>query len=935
MHDQAASPRPFRFHRLIALGGAWILTSFASAAALPSAGVLVVSALRCEGRAAPLGVDAAPPRLGWLLSSPARGARQTAWHVRAATSPELLAREQADLWDSGRVESEATLDVPYAGKALASGQQVFWQVRTWDAAGRPSPWSAPSTWTMGVLADNDWHARWIGAPDAAAGPRPRRRRAIALRAGLRRATVNICGLGHYELSLNGRKVGDQLLAPGWTKYDRTCLYDTYDVTALLRPGDNAAGLLLGNGMYNVSPEASGTRYRKFTGSFGAPKVIAQLRLDYADGRTEFVGTDVAWRVTAGPLTFSNVFGGEDWDARREPAGWNAPGFDDSAWLAAAVVPGPGGALRGLSVAAPPIGAQEVLPSVKVTPVAGGREVYDFGQNAAAMPRLRVRGPAGSSVRLTPAELLHADGTVDRGSVGGGEAYWQYTLAGSAGDAPEAWFPKFFYQGYRYLQVELQPASPGGELPVIESLESVVVHANAAPVGEFSCSNELFNRIHTLIRWAQRSNLMSVLTDCPHREKLGWLEQTYLNGPSLRYEWDVSHVLAKALNDMADSQLASGLVPTIAPEYTVFKDRDTPPGGRGMFGDSPEWGSALEQVAWQQYLWSGDTAVLARHYDAMRRHVAYLATRRDAAGLVNYGLGDWYDIGPGKPGRAQLTPPALTATAIYYADLVVLEKTARLLGHGDDAEKFAGLAGETRAAFNRAFWHADSGTYATGSQTANAMPLALGLALPADAPRIVAAIAADISARGLTAGDIGYTYLLRALAAGGRSDVIFAMNNQADRPGYGWQLAHGATALTEAWSALSSSSQNHFMLGDLMEWFYRDLAGIGVDPAGPGFTQILIQPAIVGNVTWAQASYESVRGRIASAWQRDGRKLTLHVTIPANTTATVFIPAADPAVQEGGHPAAQSAGITLLRHENQRAVFTIASGDYTFTSTLPR
>jgi hypothetical protein len=894
--------------------------------------------LTCEDRTDPLGVDEAAPPLGWQVQGTTRGAAQTAWQVLAAPSPELLAAGRGDWWDSGRVADDRTFGVPYGGRPPASGQQVFWQVRVWDAAGRPSGWSAPTSWTAGVMEDSGWHAQWIGAPAAADLPLPMLRRRFEVRSGLKRATVNVCGLGQYELSLNGRKVGDQLLAPDWTKYDKTCLYDTYDVTAMLREGANAAGLLLGNGMFNVSAQATGNRYKKFTGSFGALQAIAQLRLEYADGRVEFVGTDGTWRVAAGPITFSSVYGGEDFDARLAPAGWDAPGFDDAAWLPATVVPGPGGKLRGLSVAAPPVGAHEVLAPVKVTTLRPGVIVYDFGQNAAQIPSLRVHGPAGSVVRLTPAELVRPNGTIDRSSAGGGSTYWQYTLDGQGTvAAPEAWFPRFFYSGYRYLQVELHPAAPDGAPPVVDGLESVAIYTDSTPVGEFACSNELFNRTRTLILWAQRSNLVSILTDCPHREKLGWLEQDYLNGPSLRYGFDLGPLMGKVLNDIADSQLPSGLVPSIAPEYTAFTDRGTPAGGRNAFGDTPEWGSALVQCAWQQYLWTGDARVLGQYYGPMQRYVAYLGTRRTPTGLIDYGLGDWYDLGPARPGKAQLTPVALTATATYYADLTVMEKAARLLGHPGDAAGFAQLADATRAAFNRAFFHADTGTYATGSQTANAMPLVLGLADPATAPRVVAALAADVQGRGnaLTAGDIGYTYLLRALAAGDRSDVIYAMNNQSDKPGYGYQLAHGATALTEAWDAQAGSSQDHFMLGHIMEWFYRDLAGIGPDPDGPGFKKILIRPTVVGDLTWVRAGYDSVRGRIASDWKRDGQKFTLHVTIPANTTATVFVPTTDAAsVQEDARPAAQSDGVKLLRTENQTAVFAVGSGNYTFTTTLP-
>ena len=889
------------------------------AGALFAAAPLSVTHLQCEYSVEPLGIDTPQPRLSWVLESPVRGQRQKAYQVLAAISASQLAAGQGVLWDSGRVTSDATTQIPYAGAPLKSSQRVFWKVRVWGAGGPASAWSAPASWTMGLLNPADWQARWIGGPTNA--PTLILRREFLVRPGLTRALVHVCGLGQYEMTANGAKVGADLLSPGWTKYDKTCLYDTRDLTPLLHAGTNAVGLLLGNGMYNVA----GGRYTKFKGSFGPPKAIAQVQLEYADGTTEILGTDDHWRVAAGPIVFSCVFGGEDYDARRSPRGWDQAGFNDAGWGPATVVAGPGGGLKGQSCAAPPIQAIETIQPVKVTTLTNGLTVHDLGQNAPIMLRLRVRGPAGSSVRITPAELLKPDGAVDRGSAGGGAAYWQYTLAGAGA---EDWFSKFFYHGCRYLQVERRPATPGGELPTLESLEGVVVHSAAAPVGQFACSNDLFNRIHTLIRWAQRANLVSVLTDCPHRERLGWLEQYHLNGPSLRYEFDLTRLFAKGMNDMADSQLATGLVPDIAPEYVVFD---------GGFRDSPEWGSAFVLVPWQQFEFTGDRDLLRRHFDGMARYVAYLGTRASNH-IVAHGLGDWYDLGPKPPGYAQLTPRSLTATAFYYQDAWILAQAATLLGRPEDAKKYAALAEAILTAFNGAFFNPATGSYATGSQCANAIPLVMDLVEPAQRAAVVAALVADVQqhGNGITAGDVGYRYLLRALAGAGRSDVIFAMNNQSDKPGYGYQLQRGATSLTEAWDAGRGSSQNHFMLGQIMEWFYRDLAGIGSDPAGPGFGKILIRPQPVGDVTWCQASYDSVHGRIASDWRQDGGAFSLRVSLPPNTTATVWVPAKSATdVTESGKPAKRSAGVKFLRQESGSAVFEVGGGRYDFVSAEPK
>jgi alpha-L-rhamnosidase len=773
------------------------------------------------------------------------------------------------------------VEVMSGGKNVAAGSPVTAS----DSVEQP-PWSAAA------LTDG------LGAP----GANPRANGTLLLRGGfevrtgLRRALASVCGLGQYEMTVNGARAGTGLLTPGWTAYDKNCLYDTYDVTPLLRAGNNAVGIVLGNGMYNVQPG----RYVKLVSAFRPLMAIAQVRLEYGDGAVDTVATDGRWRVTSGPITFSNVYGGEDYDARLEPRDWDRPGFDDSSWTAAAVVEAPARKLRGASQSSPPFRAYETLPPTGVREVRPGVTVYDFGQNASMMPRLRVRGPAGATVKMIPAELLKADGTVDRGSSGGGEAYWAYTLAGRP--EGEGWFPRFFYHGSRYVQVE-RTAPPGGAGPAVESLESVVVHSDSPPAGEFACSSDLFNRIRTLVRWAQRSNLAHVITDCPHRERLGWLEQYHLNGPSLRYETDLTRLYAKTFADMADAQRPDGLVPDIAPEYVVFD---------GGFRDSPEWGSAIVLAAWQHYVWTGDDGPLRANYDAMKRYVAYLATRAQGD-IVDYGLGDWYDIGPNPPGPSQLTPIALTATAIYLEDNLALARIAARLGHEEDARRYSEAADRIRGAFNRRFLDPARGSYASGSQTAQAMPLVLGLVPEEHRARVLDALVHDVRAHGNgpTAGDVGYRYVLRALADGGRSDVIFDMNHQSERPGYGFQLARGATSLTEAWDANPRSSQNHFMLGQIMEWFYGDLAGLAPDPAFPGFKRVRIRPQPVLGITWARASHQSPRGPMSVAWRWDGATFSLDVELPPNTSAEVHLPG----------PSA-------------RPPFVIGSGRHSFTSPLP-
>lgn len=875
--------------------------------------------LRCERAVDPLGVDTAAPKLSWIVEGSKRGVRQTAYEILVSSSAAKLAAEDGDLWSSGKVASDETLHVPYAGKPFASSQQVFWKVRTWDEKGKESDWSKPATFTMGLLKDSDWKARWIVAPWTSEALLLRRE--FDVKPGLKRAVAHVCGLGQFEMFLNGRKSGNGLLAPGWSKYNRTALYETHDVTSLLQQGANAIGLALGDGMYHVERR---NRFSKFQGTQGPLRAILQLELEYEDGTRELVITDEAWRVNPGPVTYNDIYGGEDFDARRVERGWNSAKFDDSSWDAAVELVRPSGQLRGLSSSAPPLGAIDVIKPIGVKKISDTRDVVDLGQNTSYMPRITVTGPAGSTVRLTHAEVVHDDGTINRDTCGGnrGPAYWQFT---KATDNPETWFPQFFYAGCRYLQVDKLPAEPSGDLPQLANLEGVVVHSTAQPIGKFACSNELLNRIRTLVRWAQRSNMVSVLTDCPHREKLGWLEQYHLNGPAIRYEFDVDRIFTKGMRDMADSQTEAGLIPNIAPEYTKFD---------GTFRAAAEWGCAFILVPWQQYQFTGDISLLREYYGAMQKYMDYLASKATGH-ILDEGLGDWYDLGPAdRPGHAQLTPPPITATAFYYYDAHVMSQIAELLGKKEDTAKYKKLAEEIRTAWQAKFRHAESGTYATNSQCSNALALVMELAEPADRDQALTALVKDVRDRGnaMTAGDVGFRYLLQALAEGGQSDVIYDMINQDERPGYGYQLKKGATSLTEAWDANHHSSHNHFMLGHITEWFYRDLVGIDNDPAGPGFKKIIIRPMPVGDLKWVEATYRSVRGPISVRWDRDGKRFQLAATIPANTTATVYLPSdAGSLVLENGVDVVQSPGVDFLRREGDRNVYAVGSGSYKFNS----
>ena len=741
------------------------------------------------------------------------------------------------------------------------------------------------------------------------------RKEFAADKDIKRAVAYVCGLGFYELSLNGQKVGDHVLDPGWTNYRKTCLYTAYDVTAQLTRGNNAIGVMLGNGMYTIP----GGRYTKFKGSFGPPKLILQLYVEYSDGTSTTVVSDESWTWAPSPVVFSCIYGGEDYDARKEIPGWDKAGFNAVAFKPVLSVDGPGGKLS--SQSAPPIKVMTKYKPVKVTQPKPGISVYDFGQNCASMPKLAVKGPTGASIRLTPGELLQSNGLVSQGSCGG-PAYYTYTLKG---EGTETWMPRFFYYGSRYLQVDTSGHEPQAAPQIVE-LTSQFVHSSARTVGSFTCANPLVNRIHELIKAAIKSNLQSVLTDCPHREKLGWLECSHLLAGCVMYNYDAPTFYAKIANDMREAQLDNGMVPDIAPEYTVFG---------GGFRDSPEWGSAYVITPWQVYQMYGDRTVLAQHYEGMKRYAGYLKSRA-TEGIVSHGLGDWYDIGPGGPGESKLTSKGLTSTAIYYQDLVILKDTAALLGKTDEASQFEREAQAVKTAFNKKFFNAEKNQYDRNSQTANAMPLVLGLVPEDRHAAVLEGLVAQIRAGGnrVTAGDVGFNYLVRALSDGGQGNVLYDMLVRDDGPGYAYQLKRGATSLTEAWDTNPGSSQNHCMLGHIEEWFYRGLGGISSDPAGPGFKKIIVKPQIAGDLAGANVAYDSPYGHIVSNWKLETGNLILEVTIPPNTTATVFVPAkAAASVTESGKSMEKVVGIMFLRMENNAAVFEVGSGSYRFCSQL--
>ena len=951
---------PMRRARIAVCLGVLCLPLFSSKACALAGSAIAPDRLRVDSLDHPVGLDDKAPEFSWVLKAvdpKAHGLTQSAYRIMVASTAELLLAVKPDMWDSGRVASMDFLHVAYGGRGLASHSNYFWRVCLWDQDAVVSEWSAVKSWTTGLLFPSDWSAKWIAAqperpsvPAVAgddmrfsgrAAPLPIFRREFAILKPLRQAVVFVSGLGQYELTVNGRAVTGSVLNPGWTDYRKTVLYQAYDVTPLLRHGSNCLGILLGNGMYDV-PGLKG-RYTKFVGSFGEPKLILQMQLSFADGSDAAIVSDKSWTTSPGPILFSSIYGGEDFDARKDPPEWKLPGFRDSTWTQAVEVAAPSNPLTEreaslLGTIIPAMKVIERLAPIRISKPLPGILVYDFGRNFSGWPEILVKGAVGAKVRLTPAELLDAHGLASQESADarpGDAVQFNYMLKG--GGRAEAWRPRFSYYGFRYVQVDLETAAAGGkDAPEVLSVEGDVVHDDVPVTGGFVSGLPVFNRIHNLIDRAILNNLASVLTDCPTREKLGWLEQTHLMGASIMANFDVRGLYRKMADDMADSQLASGLVPSIAPEFIPFLNRD---GGNTAFRDSPEWGSAVILSPWIAYRSYGDRSLLAEHYGAMTKYAAYLRNKsmKSASGdsILDYGLGDWYDIGPNPPGESQLTGKGLTATAIYYQDLIALAEIARILNKDADADAYSNQASRLKDAFNRRFFHSETNQYDQGSQTANAMPLALGMVPEDRRPAVLANLVADIRNHGnhVTAGDVGFHYVVRALTGGHRSDVLFDMLVKLDSPSYGYQLSKGATALTEAWDANPNSSQDHFMLGHAEEWFYRGLAGIQLDLSRPPGEQIIVQPALLRQAKGVRASVDSVLGMIRVSWTY-ADSWALDLEIPAGESATVVLPGSlrDIAVSPKPMDMDSNHEIHSAKEADGNSVFVIGSGVYRFISS---
>lgn len=911
--DQTINPMKPHRHLILCLLGALFL---GGAAMAQTRAPLAAERLRSEYLTNPLGLDASKPRLSWIVSGEGRARRQTAYQILVAATEGELRSGRGTLWDSGKVMSPETNPISYGGTGLVSGQRAWWCVRVWDENDRASAWSEPAFWEMGLLAPQDWHGKWIArAPFAGMEtrvntPPPLLRRAFRIDGKVKKARAYVVGLGYFEMSINGRRIGDHLLDPGYTRYDRRVLYVTHDVTSALQLGENVVGVVLGNGWYNF--EVLAVWLFDLAPWRASPRLKLELRVEYEDGRTATVVSDDRWKTSDSAITFSSVYSGESYDARREQLGWDRPLFNDADWTPAVVVDAPKGRL--VAQAMPPIRLISTMPPVSVKETAPGVFLVDAGQNLTGNAEIAIAAPAGTTATLRYGETLSPDGRLDRSDM---ERFVtrrdstqtvqtdRYTFKG---EGTERWHSQFTYHGFRYIEVT---GLPSGISP--ENISIRCFHTDLPPAGKFESSNGILNKVWEAGRWSYLGNFFGIPTDCPHREKNGWTGDAQIALEQGLYYTDGMAAYHKWISDIADEQMMNGALPGIIPTSGWGYQRY----------NGPAWDSAFLLIPWQLYEYYGDDSLLRANYEGFKRYVDYLATRANNH-IVAYGLGDW---APWKT----VTPVDITDTGYYYRDVQIVANVADRLGNKKDAQKYETLAASIRDAFNRTFFDPATGRYGIGSQTAQGTALYQGLVRESDDAQVTAALVDAIKATDghLDFGLLGSKYVLTALSDRGRTDLAYAMAGKTTKPGWGWWIGQGATTLWEHWDG--TASRNHTFLGDVNAWMVRYLAGIRVDPSAPGFRNIIIGPNPVGDLTAARAHYDSVRGRIVSDWTlRDG-VFELRVTIPANTTATVHLPATREAIiEEGGHDPDKSEGVQKITRDSRQATLSIGSGSYVFT-----
>ena len=891
---------------------------------------LKIIRLKLENKVTPLGVDISSPRFSWNLESEQRNVRQVAYQIYVASSLEKLKDNQGNIWDSKRIVSDKSIQIYYNGEPLQSNHKYYWKVKIWSQNAQIHE-SEPSYWSTGLFKESDWKAKWIGLDKAMgndAPDKPRRilsarmlRREFKLHKKIKSATAFISGLGLYELYINGKKIGDQVLAPGLTEYNKTTFYNTFDVTNHLQANDNAVGIILGNGRYFAPRTNVPTKTR----TYGFPKVICQLEIEYEDGTKEIVKTDETWKLTTnGPIRKNNEYDGEFYDARIEMAGWNNTNYDDTHWIPVEMVKKPGEML----IAQPnePIKIMEELDPISVKEIEPGVFIFDMGQNMVGWTELFVKGKEGDQVKLRFAETLKDDGSLFVANLRGAEVTDTYILKGGA---KESWEPRFTYHGFRFVEMKGYPGKP-----TLKSIKGKVIHDNLELSGSFHSSNALINNIYKNAYWGIRGNYRSMPTDCPQRdERQGWLGDRSAESIGESFMFNISNLYSKWISDMKDAQQENGSLPDVAPSYwPIYSDNTTWPGTYLFASD----------MMYSQY---GDQSVIKTHYPYMQKWIKHMSQYLKNDIMTKDTYGDWcvppedlkliHTIDP-----LRTTSSEFIGTSYFYAEIRLMEKFAKLLHKEEDALIYSKMADQIKIKFNDKFLDKTNILYSNNTQTVNILALTFGLVPKEYKKQIVDNLLQKILGESnghVGNGIVGGQWLMRTLSESGHGDVAYILATQKTYPSWGYMIEKGATTIWELWNGDSGdpgmNSGNHVMLlGDLIIWFYEDLAGIKTDPKAPAFKHILMKPNILGDLTNITASYNSAYGEIKSAWKLEKNKFIWNITIPANSTATIYIPTLNKEdVKEGNILASKAKGVNFIRWEGNRAIFEIESGNYSFAS----
>ena len=898
-------------------------------AACGETGTVSVTHLRCENLIDPQGLDSHAPRLGWEIVASCRNVRQTGYRVLVSSSLEKLNANEGDLWDSGEVKSDESVFVAYAGSALESRAECYWKAKVTTTGGK-SGWSEPARWTMGLLRSSDWQAQWTGweksAPEDVLQGNSRLaarylRKEFRTENSIRKAVLYISGLGLYEAYINGQRVGDQVLSPTPTDYDKVVKYNTFDVTSLIAAGDNAIGVILGNGRYF----GMRTPGRQF---FGFPKLRLQLEITGADGSRQTIESNDSWKVSAaGPIRANNEYDGEEYDARLEFAGWNKTGFDDKAWAQAETVVAPAGRLE--AQLNPNIKVMETIKPIDIKEIQPKVYVLDMGQNMVGWLRMKVAGEKGSEVKLRFAEIQNADGSIYLANIRGALVTDKYTLKGGG---QEIWEPSFTYHGFRFVEITGYPG-----VPTVGDFEGKVVYDEMETTGQFESSEPTLNQIYKNAYWGIRGNYRGMPTDCPQRdERMGWLGDRAVGSHGESFIFNNHTLYAKWLDDIEQAQREDGSVPDVAPNYWM------------IYSDNMTWPGAYLIIANMLYEQYGDIQPIVKHYDSMKKWMTYMRNKwmKDEI-MTKDTYGDWC-MPPESPelihsqDPARKTEGAVLGTTFYYRMLSLLERFAGMLNKPDDAKAFAQEAETVKNAFNTKYFNSETKQYSNNTVTANVLSLCYGMTPEAEREgvfrNIVDKTVNEFKGH-VSTGLVGIQWLMRCLSENGRPDIALKIATNRDYPSWGYMIERGATTIWELWNGdtadPSMNSANHVMLlGDLIVWYYEYLAGIRNDPSDAGFRKIEMKPLTVEGLNYVTASYHSVRGIIKSAWKKEDKRFSWQITIPCNATATVWIPTGNKnTVTEGGTKLSSVKGVKFIETKGAYAVYKIGSGEYNIESEL--